>query len=267
MKVLSEQQVQSVCEQYQSGKSSILLGKEYGVSGTAILGLLDRRGIERRSKYLCNKRYFCADNFFNDICTEVQAYWLGFIAADGCISGNALKVTLSDADASHLERLRETLSSNHPIAIKRQSGFGGNFMAATLYITSPTIVQALASHGLGERKTHTHLMPDLDPLLLPHYLRGYVDGDGGFYVSRSAYKAPNIQFSVTANPGFLTAFQIILIDECGLNATKFDKRNAETEVYTLRYGGRRQVKKVFDYLYNHSTVCLPRKREKVEPYL
>ena len=46
--------------------------------------------------------------------TEEKAYWLGFIAADGCIgtNRNTIRVDLKIADKSHLEKLRTSISGN-----------------------------------------------------------------------------------------------------------------------------------------------------------
>ena len=66
-----------------------------GCKGNAkLVGGLAKKGIYRR-KYIRN--YF-------DVIDEERAYWAGFIAADGCIFRNSLKITLAKKDKCQLEK-------------------------------------------------------------------------------------------------------------------------------------------------------------------
>ena len=49
-------------------------------------------------------KYSFDRNYFKEINTEEKAYWLGFIAADGCVSAkmNSIRVDLKSADVGHL---------------------------------------------------------------------------------------------------------------------------------------------------------------------
>jgi hypothetical protein len=56
--------------------------------------------------------------FFNVIDTEEKAYWLGFLAADGCIRKNKknshqLVLKLSVRDMGHVVKFKKSLKSNH----------------------------------------------------------------------------------------------------------------------------------------------------------
>jgi hypothetical protein len=70
-----------------------------------------------------NKRkqiYSCNEGYFNIIDTEHKAYWLGFIAADGCVkidNRNRYYFTLKlqNRDCNHIQLLLNDLSSNHII--------------------------------------------------------------------------------------------------------------------------------------------------------
>lgn len=55
--------------------------------------------------------------FFNNINTEEKAYWAGFIAADGNVRKDFLKmrIELNIQDYGHLEKFKNSLEGNNPI--------------------------------------------------------------------------------------------------------------------------------------------------------
>lgn len=62
-------------------------------------------------------------NFFESINTESQAYWAGFIAADGNVRKDFLKmrIELNIKDKNHLFKLREDIQGDMPHKRKCQS--------------------------------------------------------------------------------------------------------------------------------------------------
>src|SRR6202012_4195146 len=62
--------------------------------------------------------YTCDHNFFSQD-TEQSFYLAGFVAADGSLQkrkySKILKITLSEKDQSHLEKIKILLGSNNPI--------------------------------------------------------------------------------------------------------------------------------------------------------
>ena len=54
------------------------------------------------------RKYFFNEDYFKNVDSEEKAYWLGFIAADGCILENGtLKIGLAEKDSLHLEKFNE----------------------------------------------------------------------------------------------------------------------------------------------------------------
>src|SRR6516162_6518186 len=99
MRKLTPEQISDVCLRYQAGESSIQLGQAFGISTRAICGLLQRRGIERRSQSEAHRVYTCNHRFFHAITTELHAYWLGFLAADVSVTTRkALALKLAPKD-------------------------------------------------------------------------------------------------------------------------------------------------------------------------
>lgn len=252
---------------YKAGRSSDGIAAEMGRPPSTIRYALGRMGIERRDSSACQRRYSCNHHFFSDVESERQSYWLGFISADGSIHRNVLKITLAGKDREHLERLRMDLEASHPIT----DSFVRGYPCSTLAIASPLIVAGLARYGVVERKTYTLAWPSLPEPFVAHFVRGYVDGDGGFYSGQRRHHArPGgpyhidryINFSVTSNRGFIESMQQHLMRRCMLNATKLAAHG--DVVVTLQYGGGPQVRRIFEYLYAEATVWLPRKRDAVK---
>lgn len=119
-------------------------------------------------------------DYFHRIDTEQKAYWLGFLAADGCVTkgGQLLTVTLAAVDADHLYSLRDELKSNHAVTRRRRLVRGKAYGGVTLNIHSSRLCDGLSRHGVVPRKSLIAQPWDGPPELVRHYWRGVVDGDG-----------------------------------------------------------------------------------------
>lgn len=264
MNRLTKPQIKEVCQRYQAGENSQELADAFGISKQAICGLLRRHNVAIREQSI-NKRIYTGNHaFFSSVDTEEKAYWLGFIAADGCISspqeGSAsLSLALALKDKEHLQRLQCALESNHPV--KEYVYPYRQFVKIT--IRSQQITDDLAYYGIVPAKTFAHSWPKLSDELLVHFLRGYVDGDGGFHrtIDNRRPDAWGYTFEITSNKPFLEACQQFLMRKCDLSQTRLDQRHSDTFIFILRYGGRRQVARIGKMLYEHATVYLPRKHD------
>lgn len=124
-----------------------------------------------------SRKYPLNEAFFSEIVTERQAYWLGFVTADGGIirgdKTNALRVELTGRDIAHVELMVADLGSNKPVSTGRG--------CARISFDSRRLVDDLERLGVTQRKSAT-VEPWEGPAdLMPHYWRGMVDGDGTIY--------------------------------------------------------------------------------------
>ncbi len=259
----------TIGELYSSGAPMEVLAKKYGCAVSTICLTIQRLGIKART----NRKYHIGYiDFFDAIDTESKAYWAGFITADGCITDNkkSLILTLQTRDGSHIERFIAAIHSDYRVRSVRQNSSGRSY--ATVQIYDKRFVQGLLKlPGVGPRKTSTIRWPGtfITHNLLRHYLRGYTDGDGGFYIGvRNNRPSVRHAYGVASNFSFISGLQQHLIEACNLQKTKLYKRKDKPDrSWSLKYGGRLQVSRIFSYLYKDATIWLPRKREKIEPYL
>lgn len=94
--------------------------------------------------------------------------------------------------------------------------------------------------------------------LIPHFIRGYFDGDGCITSSKS-----NIKWSILGTSNFLSSIQDIMVEKLQLNKTKIYKAK---NIYSLEYKGRKQIKTIKEWLYNDATIFLERKYNKFLNY-
>lgn len=123
------------------------------------------------------------ENYFEIIDTPTKAYWLGFIYADGGISGNALRFSLSIKDENRLKQFMIDLNINLDIKYYTRKLKYKNeireYKCCDLYFNSPKIIQDLKKLGCGNSKTFRIRLPTLDSeLLYDAFLLGFYDGDG-----------------------------------------------------------------------------------------
>ncbi len=261
MSKLSEQDRDEICLLYEQGTSIQVIADNYEVACWAISRILDRRGITRRPSLIqscnVNTNYSC----FEEICTEEQSYWLGFLYADGCILSTRNSIALKLKDKEHVEKFREFIGGKQKIhkCIQRWDGFAHLSSLYQYSIGSQQIVRDLAHWGCMPRKTNLIRMPDfLTDNLVRHFIRGFVDGDGTIHCTTARNEW---RLSVCGNKSFLLGLQRYLVKACSLSYTALVQTKHSPDVYNLRYSGNLQVPRVVDWLYRDAIVYLDCKYE------
>lgn len=120
--------------------------------------------------------------------TKNDAYWAGFIYADGSLTTYEgrwfLSLTVAEKDADHLQ----ILSLKYRNAIQRimRSAIKGGpkFPSHTIRFSS-RIEPSLSHWGIVRRKTYNWIQPSFPASLTKSFLRGWFDGDGCFSQNRA----------------------------------------------------------------------------------
>ena len=220
--------------------------------------------------------------FFKDIQTEVQAYMLGFYAADGGLNEKrkTLRIQLSEDDYEIVNLFKDLICPTARTFRKQKRNLtigrhGETYNCAACYgvdINSTIICQSLVDLGFGYRKTwEEHKFPNIDKKLIRHFIRGYFDGDGsiiGSYVKPDLKYKKNERFRaywniVSKTESILKEIQIFL-KEKGINSTIcFARRD---QMYQLS-SPTSQLSKIYDLLYKDSYFYMKRKRDKIHHYV
>ncbi len=199
------------------------------------------------------RKWSLDESFFDEITTEAQAYWLGFITADGCVarSGrtNTLRVGLAVRDTDHLARMNADLGSDRPLVrIERE------FPAIVATFDSWRLTEGLCRLGVGPNKTGTVEPWDGPAGLMPHYWRGLFDGDGSIY--RNGSREGHWGMSLTGSLPCIAAFGEWARPVCGSAA---QPSFAKARAWQWSVTGKLMPRRLAEVLYGSATVYLDRK--------
>lgn len=109
---------------------------------------------EIASRFSFNK-YKINEKYFETIDTEEKAYWLGFIAADGCITGrNILSIVLNSIDEELLLKFKQALSAEIPIHKRYNKTPVSKILNeySCISIGNLKLTKDLESHGIIRKK-------------------------------------------------------------------------------------------------------------------
>ena len=256
----SDKEKVEIVKRYGGGENTTELAKVYGISAPAIYGILKRRGVVLRDQAAAQRKYPLKEDFFDNIDTQEKAYFLGLLYADGHNNSdrNTVNISLQEKDKHILDFFTKIIQPTKPL----------QFIPATnpkhsdcyrMVMSSKHISAQLSMWGCTPKKTHTLTFPEwLDKDLVPHFMRGYWDGDG--WVGEKA-------MSIVGAESFVTSVGEILKTVLNVNSytsTRHPERNHN--IRTMEVSGKIQCLNVLDWLYEDTEQDLYLKR-KYDRYL
>lgn len=222
------------------------------------------------SIYEINRKHTINNQYFDDIKTQEQAYWLGFLWADGsinkttkrCSGKNRLTVSQKETEKKHLQKFANCLQSNTVIHTREPFP---NKKIAVLDINSRPLCKQLENLGFGTKQNRTHI-PNLPEHLLRHFIRGYFDGDGCLSIYTQTVKQWTInrqEWSLTGTKSLITEIKNILNKQTTVSkSVKLKSYTRTTKVVSLRYGKKSDINELYHYLYDNATIYLNSKYQK-----
>ena len=127
--VFTDEEIEKIKEMYiDKFLSMAKIGEQFNVSKTVIRRVLVENNIDIHQD---NHTYKADYRAFSKIDSAEKAYWLGFIAADGCVyerpNNGSVKLNIHQRDEEILIKLRTFLKGNMPIKhIIQNEGFSNN---------------------------------------------------------------------------------------------------------------------------------------------
>lgn len=238
-----------------SNLSLTKIAEQLGVSRQTVTNFVKKEGLYQPAiKTRAVRTYAFDESFFEEINSEDKAYWLGFIAADGGIRQDGLRLTIELAikDKEHLEKFNCSIHSQNPI-----KEYQREYPSATAVINSKKVCIDLAKYGIIPNKTENF---DFNFALIPQkfmsdFIRGYFDGDGSIYQeSRGTW---GINF--TGNMQFLNKLNKYLPVQIHLR---------DKETYgILETQNSKNIETILHFMYDDSTIYLERKFLKTKQFL
>jgi hypothetical protein len=193
------------------------------------------------------------------------------IGADGNISSRkqpVFEITLERTDAYYVEHMKRCLKYDGPLYDKYNKEFDSR--SKCLHITSRVLWNQLSALGICPRKSLTHPFPTLDQVpdeFLCSYVLGYHEGDGCLQVRHDKRDNLISTIKICVTKEFGETLKDILQKKLGIYSYLYLRplyRENFKNMFSLEFGGNRQVKKFCDWIYSHSTFRMTR---KYEPYL
>lgn len=218
-------------------------------------------------------------DFFSNICTNLQAYLLGFIAADGSVNEkrHSLAIQISKKDEKLFDLFR-IISPNAHILQRKFGNYKNPHSNKTivdhgtirLTIHSKTLYEDLAKLGITQNKTYKemHIPEQLDKKYIHSFILGYLDGDG--YITNSI-KLSKISGQISCRAGIcsktnslLREFQDFLENNHIKSSIYLDTRD---KIYYLDVYAKDSLQNLYNLLYSSSNLGLDRKKTKLYRFL
>ena len=273
MRKLEQNEINKILQLYTEEKYSISkIRALFKLQFDDVKHILEENGIKTRSQRESRKTYDYNENYFSEINTKDKAYWLGFIYADGFITKKAkgspvFGMTLGEIEP--LEKLNKYMDSNKPIGIyKKKNSYSEKSIEYKLAFCSPKLVSDLEKWGVVENKTFKLKFPNfLSPNLIPHFIRGYFDGDGSVYLHIQKTKDKEYIFLGSQFCG-TKSFLSDLSKYINLETCLYKDSRKQTDCWRIQLNSNIRSLTLYHYLYNNcEDLFLSRKREKFENFI
>lgn len=263
-------------ELYLNGVSLTKASQEVGSSPKRLSKYIKSQGIEITNPTV--KRVI-KDDFFKVIDNEKKAYWLGFIYADGYIIETISKtgkvksmylgIGLQEGDREHLQKFLSDIEYvNGKVRNKLVKLNGKEINTVRVSINHTNMCRDLIKLGVTPRKSHTLTFPSTEIVpshLLPHFIRGYLDGDGCVEHRPTKTDGIRLRVSMVGTKWFLEGLMArVPIFQANIRG---DKRSAiPTSNNVISYSCNR-ANTIANYLYKNANVYLDRKYNKILPFI
>ena len=253
----------------EGGLTPSQIGEQFNSKRYQINYILKKHGIQK-SMSESKRKYILNESYFDEIDTPNKAYILGFLYADGYNNriNNSVVLSLSKEDREILEKISEEVGSNKPLFesdyVNKNDGTERHMLILTM--ASKHMCETLEKWGLTQNKTFTIDFPDfLREDLIPHFVRGYFDGDG-CACSTTDKGRPRFQITLMSSTQFCNG----LVDYLETQNIYFHinqplRKSEKNKV--VRSGNNKELPKFINLIYKDADLYLNRKRNKCYAYL
>lgn len=232
-------------------KSLIQISQEMGYSTDTLTRL--SKEIMGKDFNLKRKSYL-NEKYFNEIVSKEQAYWLGFLAADGYIVKNEICIQLQLKDKEHLQKFSDAIKGNLTIReIQGINNFNYKYHHCRVSFRSTYMVNQLKDKGIFPKKSLSLTYPQwLKKELQPYWILGYMDGDG--CISQNKEK---VRISFTGTLDVLENIKKYLKSNA-----KIRKEHKCKQTFSLQLENDISFEFLTNINYINLPFCLERKKEK-----
>jgi len=243
-----------------TGKSVLSLASEYGIGRATLQRRFKEKGFKVKKGARRHKGNIVYDDFFKNIDSEIKAYLLGFIAADGSVWKNSksnswtLQINVAMKDEYIIDLfIRYINPTGKKLRIKKLKGED----QVGIKIVSAKIALDLKILGIIPNKTYSEINTlNLIPEYLKiHFIRGFFDGDGTVGIYKQKIGKIIYRFKIISKKGKILT-DIMKYLSLGLILTYISNR----DIFELRINKLSTLKQLYDQLYLEASFFFRRKR-------
>ena len=257
----SAEDIQDICERYRRGESMQSLAASYN-RGTIkpIKRVLEQNGVTLRTNDEAIHKYHCNYHYFDQIDTPNKAYILGFLYADGCNYMNDKNATyhwqieLQRQDADILRDMMRELEYDGKLReVTHRYTHRKDVETSMFYVCNHHMCDALCRVGVHPHKTYDTTWPEWMPdELVPHFIRGLLDGDGCIHKTGMV--------DIAGTDGLIKPLCEVIERLTGIT---FCMRHAPNVGHTAYcYTGVRTARDFLDWIYKDADLKLKRKYDR-----
>lgn len=264
-KEFSQDEISAIISDYINGKGYTIIAKEYGVGYKTIKTILEKNNVEIRDISHSQRIYDIDENYFDDIDTPDKAYILGILYADGNINTSSghftISIGLQERDVDILEKIKNKVGYSGPLLYEKKSLENSNWSNQwSLNINNKHMANALMGFGVVPNKTLVLTFPDfLTHDLIPHFLRGFWDGDG--HISTKYCVA-----CCCGNGDFIIKTKEVIEDIVGVHCCVSETLAPSGKILQLRVSGKYNTLKFLNYIYKDADLYMDRKYDTYIEY-
>lgn len=258
-KELTDRLIKLYCDGYTQEKIGETLCIAEGTVGKVLL----RNNIPLRSYSENNQRYKRNSNYFDLIDNSNKAYILGLLYADGCNhrEHNSITLSLQDTDYEVVYRTKQELEYEGPISFidkkKNKEIYHNQYR---LCINDPHMSSQLEKLGVVNAKSLVLQFPRwLDEELIPHFVRGYFDGDGCIY---NDLKRQKTQIQIVGTFEFCQGLSEQLYKLGCKHCVRQPRQSKGRNTYIVAINGNVSSNIFLSWIYKDADIYMQRKYEK-----
>ena len=262
IRIFTEEEKQFIRKKYVNTKwTAAKIGKELKAGVATVRKFLHEEGLIKPVGS-SSRKYFANFSYFESIDTEQKAYWLGVLYADGCVSKKSKSLRFSSIDKEWIEAYKKDLEYNGPLSTEYHPKFNKSIYKITM--CSDKLVDSLISYGCVERKSLILKFPDLSESLIPHFIRGYFDGDGCVYTGKYIRNSDCITLRVLICSGSKSLLEE-MVKHLPISCKLIRQRQRVHTLYEIVLSVN-DSKSFYTYIYANATRFLQRKKDKFDSF-
>ena len=176
------------------------------------------------------------------------------------------------AEIEPIDKFKKYIQTNKKVGYyKKTNSYSNKSYEYKLALNSDKLVSDIEKLGVIERKTLTLTFPNIREDLIPHFIRGYFDGDGSVFLHKDSRKEYSyneyLGINICGTKEFLVALtkHLPFLEE---GQCIYKEKRRGTNCWNLKMISNIRSLELYHYMYKDcDDLYLSRKREKFENFI